>query len=56
MGDLAFKLYVIGMLLLCWLTAESAAQNAMEAHLHAHELACHVGDDDLCKFAETPHD
>ena len=56
MGDLLFRVYVIGMLLLCYASAESAAQNAMEAHSHAHELACHVGDDELCKFhhGDTP--
>lgn len=29
-----------------------SAYNSVEAHRHTHELACHVGDDDLCKFHE----
>jgi hypothetical protein len=52
MSDALFKTYVIGMLLLCWLTAESAAQNALEAHRHTHELGCHVQAANLCKFHE----
>lgn len=27
-----------------------AYQNAVEAHRHTHELACHVQADDLCRF------
>ena len=52
MADAIHKIYVVGMLLLICFTAESAAQNAMEAHRHAHELACHVGATELCKFHE----
>jgi hypothetical protein len=25
-------------------------QNAVEAHRHAHELACHVGAKELCEY------
>jgi hypothetical protein len=25
-------------------------QNAVEAHRHAHELACHVGAEELCEY------
>jgi hypothetical protein len=27
-----------------------AYQNAVEAHRHTHELACHVGAEELCLF------
>lgn len=51
MSELLFRIYVIGMLVFIWATAESAAQNAMEAHRHAHELACHIeGGGDLCSY------
>lgn len=30
--------------------AISASENAKEAHRHAHELACHVGAADLCRY------
>lgn len=52
MGDAIFRLSVILLLILNWFTAESAAQNAMEAHSHTHELACHVQADDLCRYHE----
>jgi hypothetical protein len=52
MSAALFRIYVVFMLLFIWLTAESAAQNAMEAHSHTHELACHVQAADLCKFYE----
>ena len=52
MGDAIFRLCVILLLILNWFTAESAAQNAMEAHRHTHELACHVQADDLCRYHE----
>jgi len=53
MSDPFFKLTVIVMLIVNIAIAESAAQNAMEAHAHAHELACYVQADDLCKFHEV---
>lgn len=56
MTDATFRLSVVLLLILNWFTAESAAQNALEAHRHAHELACAVGDADLCKFAGDNHD
>ena len=52
MADTLYKIGVVLLLSLVWFTAESAAQNAMEAHHHAHELACHVGATDLCEFHE----
>jgi hypothetical protein len=45
-----FRIYVVFMLFFIWLRAESAAQNAMEAHSHTHELACHVGALELCEY------
>jgi hypothetical protein len=30
-----------------------AYQNAVEAHRHTHELACHVGAKELCDFHEV---
>lgn len=56
MADALYKIYVVGMLILIWLTAESAAQNALEAHRHAHELACHIGAEELCGFNEADHE
>jgi hypothetical protein len=56
MSDAFFRLSVILLLILNWFTAESAAQNAMEAHAHAHELACHVQAEDLCEFAGADHE
>jgi hypothetical protein len=53
MSDRFFKLLVIFLLGANFSVALSAAQNAREAHAHAHELACHVQDDDLCKFHEV---
>jgi len=51
MSELLFRIYVIVMLITICFIAESAAQNAMEAHSHAHELACHIeGGDDLCSY------
>jgi hypothetical protein len=52
MTDIIYRLYVVFMLLFIWLRAESAAQNAMEAHRHTHELACHVGAVELCEYHE----
>ena len=54
MREAFWRLSVILLLILNWFTAESAAQNAMEAHKHAHELACHVQANDLCQFHEEP--
>ncbi len=56
MADALYKIFVVVMLTLIWFTAESAAQNAMEAHRHAHELACHIGAEDLCEFHEARND
>ena len=50
MSEVFFRLYVVIMLIVICFIAESAAQNAMEAHAHAHELACHVQAEDLCEF------
>jgi hypothetical protein len=52
MIDPIYRIYVVLMLLLISWSAESAAQNAMEAHRHAHELACHVGAVELCEYHE----
>lgn len=56
MREAAFRFYIIVMLALIWLTAGNAAQNALEAHRHAHELACHVQADDLCQFHVADHE
>ena len=52
MSEAIYKIGIVFVLLLIWATAESAAQNAMEAHLHTHELACHVGAVELCEYHE----
>lgn len=52
MSDNLYRIYVVLMLLLISWSAEIAAQNAMEAHRHAHELACHVGAVELCEYHE----
>ena len=52
MSEALYRIYVVFMLFFIWLRAESAAQNAMEAHLHTHELACHVGAIELCEYHE----
>ena len=56
MSDAIFRLSVILLLIVIWFTAESAAQNAMEAHAHTHELACHVQAENLCEFAGADHE
>lgn len=53
MRENGFRIFVIVMLTLNWFTAESSAHNALEAHRHAHELACHVQATDLCKYHEA---
>jgi hypothetical protein len=53
MSDPFFKLIVLSMLVVITIIAQSAAQNAKEAHAHAHELACYVQAADLCKFHEV---
>ncbi len=40
------------MLVLIAAIAWSSSYNAREAHNHAHEIACHVGADDLCEYAD----
>lgn len=52
MTDIIYKIGIVFILLMIWLTAKSAALNAMEAHRHAHELACHVGAVELCEYHE----
>ncbi len=52
MSEAIYKIGIVFVLLLIWLTAKRAAQNAMEAHRHAHELACHVGAIELCEYHE----
>jgi hypothetical protein len=53
MSDTFFRLAVIVLLITNIAIAESAAQNAVEAHSHTHELACHVGAKELCDFHEV---
>lgn len=51
MTEPAFKLFVIVLLLVIWSTTNSASKNALEAHRHTHELACHIENGkDLCDF------
>lgn len=52
MSDNLYRIYVVLMLLLISWSAGSASYNAMEAHRHAHELACHVGAVELCEYHE----
>ena len=52
MSDALYRIGIVFILLVIWATAESASQNAMEAHRHAHELACHVGAVELCEYHE----
>lgn len=46
-------LFVVALLIVNIFLAESATQNAMEAHRHTHELACHVGATELCDYHEA---
>ncbi|CAB5220188.1 hypothetical protein UFOVP233_1, partial [uncultured Caudovirales phage] len=50
MSEAIYKIGLVFVLLLIWATAKSAEYNASEAHKHAHELACYVGDIELCKY------
>ena len=56
MSDVIFKIHVVVVLMFCLFTAESAAQNALEAHRHAHELACALDYQSLCAFAGDNHE
>jgi len=42
-----FRVFVI--IIMLW-----AGYNAREAHVHTHELACVIGYDALCAYAEQP--
>ena len=50
MTEAIYKIGIVFVLLLIWATVKSAEYNAREAHRHAHELACHVGAVELCKY------
>lgn len=41
-------------LILTFVAAFTASQNAAEAHKHTHELACGLDSTDLCRFHTHP--